>query len=33
MWDKVNQRIQQALATVRQAFRVVTGTVDSSTKV
>ncbi|EEV1306603.1 phage baseplate protein [Escherichia coli] len=33
MWDKVNQRIQQALAAVRQAFRVVTGTVDSSTKV
>lgn len=33
MWDKVNQRIQQALAVVRQAFRVVTGTVDSSTKV
>lgn len=33
MWDKVNQRVQQALATVRQAFRVVTGTVDSSTKV
>ncbi|EFA4141727.1 phage baseplate assembly protein V [Escherichia coli O78:H42] len=33
MWDKVNQRIQQALVAVRQAFRVVTGTVDSSTKV
>ncbi|MWO29618.1 phage baseplate assembly protein V [Escherichia coli] len=33
MWDKVNQRVQQALAAVRQAFRVVTGTVDSSTKV
>ncbi|MEB0964956.1 phage baseplate assembly protein V [Citrobacter braakii] len=33
MWDKVNQRIQQALTAVRQAFRVVTGTVDSSTKV
>ncbi|MFO6425580.1 phage baseplate assembly protein [Escherichia coli] len=32
MWDKVNQRIQQALAAVRQAFRVVTGTVDSSTQ-
>ena len=33
MWDKVNQRVQQALAAVRQAFRVVAGTVDSSTKV
>ncbi|HBC0038460.1 TPA: phage baseplate assembly protein [Salmonella enterica] len=33
MWNKVNQRIQQALTAVRQAFRVVTGTVDSSTKV
>ncbi|WP_171001335.1 phage baseplate assembly protein V [Escherichia albertii] len=33
MWDKVNQRVQQALSAVRQAFRVVTGTVDSSTKV
>lgn len=33
MWDKVNQRIQQALVAVRQAFRGVTGTVDSSTKV
>ncbi|NUH52174.1 UNVERIFIED_ORG: phage baseplate assembly protein V [Citrobacter freundii] len=33
MWSKINQRIQQALATVRQAFRVVTGTVDTSTKV
>lgn len=33
MWDKVNQRVQQALAAVRQAFRVVTCAVDSSTKV
>ncbi|MFJ1218955.1 phage baseplate assembly protein V [Yersinia enterocolitica] len=33
MWHKVNQRIQQALANVRQAFRVVTGASDSTTKV
>lgn len=33
MWNKVNQRIQQALQNIRQAFRGVTGSTDSSTKV
>lgn len=33
MWDKVNQRIGQALQGIRQAFRVVTGTTNSGTKV
>lgn len=33
MWDKVNQRIAQAIQNVRQAFRGVTNTTDSSTKV
>lgn len=33
MWHKVNQRIQQALQNIRQAFRVVTGSTDSTTKV
>ena len=33
MWNKVNQRIQQALQNVRQAFRVVTSATDSTTKV
>lgn len=33
MWNKVNQRIQQALQNIRQAFRVVTGSTDSTTKV
>ncbi|PPA30471.1 phage baseplate assembly protein V [Aeromonas jandaei] len=33
MWNKINQRIQQALAAVRQPFRVVTKASDSTTKV
>lgn len=33
MWEKVNQRIQQALQNIRQAFRGVTHSTDSSTKV
>jgi phage baseplate assembly protein V len=33
MWQKVNQRIGQALQNIRQAFRVVTGSTDSTTKV
>ncbi|UAN46998.1 phage baseplate assembly protein V [Serratia sp. JSRIV001] len=33
MWQKVNQRIAQALQNIRQAFRVVTGSANSTTKV
>lgn len=33
MWNKVNQRISEAMATIRQAFRGVTATTDSSAKV
>lgn len=33
MWNKVNQRIQQALQNIRQTFRAVTSTTDSTTKV
>jgi phage baseplate assembly protein V len=33
MWNKVNQRIQQALQNIRQAFRTITSATDSSTKV
>jgi phage baseplate assembly protein V len=33
MWQKVNQRISQALQNIRQAFRVVTSSTDSTTKV
>lgn len=33
MWKKVNQRIDQALQNIRQAFRAVTGSTDSTMKV
>ncbi|MGC6061357.1 phage baseplate assembly protein V [Enterobacter kobei] len=33
MWDKVNQRIRQALQNIRLPFRSVISTADSSTKV
>lgn len=33
MWHKVNQRISQALSSVRQAFRTITSATDSTTKV
>lgn len=33
MWNKVNQRIQQALQNIRQTFRAVTSASDSTTKV
>lgn len=33
MWNKVNQRISEALANIRNAFRSVTASTDSSAKV
>lgn len=33
MWNKVNQRIGQALQNIRQAFRAVSSATDSTTKV
>ncbi|MFX2607073.1 phage baseplate assembly protein V [Enterobacter mori] len=33
MWQKVNQRIHQAMANVRQAFRTITSATDSTGKV